>query len=173
MEPIEPTEPTDPGAEPGTRRGATVDWSSVLWGAGVGLVLIVVVATVRVGLDRSIEDFDESGWVLGLFGLILGAYFVAGWVAQQRAAAAGTGASPLTHGALAGLGAFVLWIPVRIGIWLARDEERGLLRGSDAALRPGQLFGGIVIAAGVGMLGGFVAGRVATRVRARSTPEPS
>ncbi len=51
------------------------------------------------------------------------------------------------------------------GIWLVRDEHRGLVRGSDGALRPGQLFGAFVIAAGIGMLGGALA--------ARRTPAPS
>jgi len=185
MEPMEPTEPADPvtepeprtepepgtGTGPATRRGPTVDWPAVLWGAGAGLVLIVVAATLRVVLDRNIDNFDETGWVLPLFVVILAAYFLAGWVAQRRAAAGGLGDAPLTHGALAGLGAFVLWIPLRVVIWIVRGEERGLVRGSDAALRPAQLFGGIVIAAGVGMLGGVLAGRIATRVRTRSTPE--
>lgn len=185
MEPMEPSEPTDaavespaaPESEPETaatrpaRTGPAVAWFAVLWGAGAGLVLIVVAATLRVLLERSVDNSGESGWVLPLFVLILVAYFLAGWVAQRRAAAGGLDDAPLTHGALAGLGAFALWIPVRIVIWIARGEQRGLVRGSDAALRPGQLFGGIVIAAGVGTLGGFLAARVARRARTRSTPE--
>ena len=45
----------------------------------------------------------------------------------------------LTNGALAGVGAFVLWIPVRIVIWVVRDENRGLFSGHSPALRPGQI----------------------------------
>ena len=71
----------------------------------------------------------------------------------------------LTNGALAGVGAFVLWIPVRIVIWLVRDEHRGLFSGHSPALRPGQLFGHLVIAAALGMLGGFLGSRPAARAR--------
>jgi hypothetical protein len=74
--------------------------------------------------------------------------------------------APLTHGTLAGVGALVAWIPLRIAIWLVRDEDRGLFGGADPALRPGQLFGAVVIAAGLGLLGAYVAAR-------RSTPSPA
>ena len=52
-----------------------------------------------------------------------------------------------------------LRVPVRIVIWLLRDEDRGLVRGTDAALRPGQVFGALVVAAGIGLLGGYLASR--------------
>lgn len=152
-------EPTDAGGAPGRTRTPAVCWSAVGWGAGVGLVLLIAVATARAVLDREVDDLDESGWTLALFVLLVMGYFVAGWVAQRRAAAEGMGDAPLTHGALAGLGAFVAWVPLRVVIWLVRDEDRGLLWGSDAALRPGQLFGALVIAAGIGLLGGVLAAR--------------
>jgi hypothetical protein len=63
-------------------------------------------------------------------------------------------------GALSGLGVLVGWLPIRVVIWLVRDESRGLFTGDDAALRPGQVFGHVVIAAGLGMLGAFVASRI-------------
>ena len=72
-------------------------------------------------------------------------------------------AGGLTNGTLAGVGAFVLWIPVRIVIWLVRDENKGLFTGHSPALRPGQLFGQVVIAAGLGMFGGFIGSRTAAR----------
>jgi hypothetical protein len=136
-----------------------VCWQAVLWGAGCGLVVLVAVATLRAVLDREFEDFDDSGWVLVLFVLLLAGYVLAGGVAQRLAAPRGHGASPLTHGALAGLGAFVGWIPVRAVLWLARDEDRGLVSGSDAALRPGQILGAVVIAAAFGMIGAKVTAR--------------
>ena len=67
--------------------------------------------------------------------------------------------APFTHGTLAGIGALACWIPLRVLIWLVRDEDRGLFGGHDPALRPGQLFGAVAIAAGIGMLGGFLASR--------------
>ena len=155
-----------PGSPPAEARGS-IAWSAVAVGAGIGLAVLVVVATARAVLDRQVDDFDESGWTLPLFVLLVAGYTAAGWIAQRRAAAAGTSDAPFTHGALAGLGAFVAWIPVRIAIWLVRDEQRGLVRGSDGALRPGQVFGALVIAAGFGMLGGYLAAR-----SSRSTTEP-
>jgi hypothetical protein len=73
--------------------------------------------------------------------------------------------SPLTNGTLAGVFAFLLWIPVRIVIWLVRDEHKGLFTGHSPAIRPGQLLGHVVIAAGLGMLGGWLGGRAARRAR--------
>jgi hypothetical protein len=63
------------------------------------------------------------------------------------------------------VGAFVLWIPVRIGIWLVRDEHRGLFTGHAPALRPGQIVGHLVIAAGLGLLGGYLGARSVRRAR--------
>ena len=156
---MEAMEPMQPRVE--TRRG--VCWSAVGWGAGIGLVVLIAVATARAILDREVEDFDDSGWTLALFVVLLAGYFVAGWIAQTRAAEAGMPDASFTHGTLAGIGALACWIPLRVLIWLVRDEDRGLFGGHDPALRPGQLFGAVVIAAGVGMLGGFLASRRRTR----------
>jgi hypothetical protein len=82
----------------------------------------------------------------------------------------GTERMPLTIGALSGLGVLVCWLPIRVLIWVVRDESRGLFTGSDAALRPGQILGHVVIAVGLGMLGAFLAGRVA-RHTARTSPQ--
>lgn len=166
MEPREPSAPP-PADAPTATRGHIV-WPAVLAGAGLGLVVLIVVATARAVLDRRITDFDESGWTLPLFVVLIAGYFAAGWVAQRRAAAAGVPDAPFTHGTLAGIGAFVAWIPLRIAIWLVRDEHRALVGGGDAALRPGQVFGALVIAAGLGLIGGFVAARVGAS--ARSAP---
>jgi hypothetical protein len=151
----DPTEPTERPLAPPRPRG--VVWPAVAVGAGVGLAVLVVVAATRAVLDRRVDDFDESWWTLPLFVLLVSGYFAAGWVAQRRAADAGAADAPLTHGALAGLGAFVAWVPLRVVIWLVRDEDRGLFRDADAALRPGQVFGALVIAAGIGLLGAYVA----------------
>ena len=52
---------------------------------------------------------------------------------------------------------------MRIVIWLVRDEHRGLFTGHSPALRPGQIFGHLVIAAALGMLGGFLGARSVNR----------
>ena len=111
-------------------------------------------------LDRNVDGFKDSGWIYPLFVAILFAYGLGGW---QAGRAAPQGA--LTNGTLAGLGAFLLWIPVRIVIWLVRDEHKGLFTGHSPVLRPGQIFGQLVIAAGLGMLGGFLGSRAAARAR--------
>jgi hypothetical protein len=149
-------------AGPGNDAG--VDWRVVLRGALVGLAIIVPVTILRVVLDREIRDFDDSGWIYPLFLLILAGYVAAGWVAGRARAD-----TPLTHGALAGIGVLVLWIPIRIVIWAAREDGKGLFTGDKAALRPGQVFGHLVIAATLAMAGGFVSARLLTRHSSDST----
>ncbi len=136
-----------------TRADAT-DWRVILRGATAGLSVIVPVTILRAILDRDVTDFNNSGWVYPLFILILAAYVLAGWVAGR-----GAPGTPLTHGALAGLGSVVLWIPIRIVIWVVREQGQGLVSGNRAALPPGQVFGALVISVGLGMLGGIVGAR--------------
>ena len=85
----------------------------------------------------------------------------------------GSPAAPLTNGALAGLGALLLWLPVRVLIWLTRDDNRGLVSGSDPVFRPGQVFGFLVISTALGMVGGYLASRRkgATRDTGGSSPD--
>jgi hypothetical protein len=135
-----------------------IDWRVVLRGALIGLAIIVPVTVLRVILDREIADFDDSGWIYPLFVLILVGYGAAGFVAGRNRPDA-----PLAHGALAGLGVLVLWIPIRIVIWAVREDGRGLVSGDRAALGPGQLFGAFVIAATLAMLGALVAARLTRR----------
>ncbi len=137
-----------------------IDWRVVLRGALVGLAVIVPVTVLRVVLDREISDFDNSGWVYPLFVLILIGYAASGWVAGRARPD-----SPLTHGALAGIGVLVLWIPIRIVIWAVREDGRGLVSGDNAALRPGQVFGAFVIAAALAMLAATLAARLTLRRR--------
>lgn len=148
-----------------TATGATdaVDWRVVLRGACYGLAVIIPVTVLRAVLDAEVHDFDDSGWIYPLFVLILVAYGLAGWIAGRARPDA-----PLSHGALAGLGAFALWIPIRVVIWAVREDGRALFSGDDAALSPGQVFGQLVIAAAIGMLGAVVAARITRR-----SPSPS
>jgi len=143
-----------------------IRWALVLRGALTGLAIIVPVTVVRVLLDREISDFDDSGWVYPLFVLILVGYLVAGWIAGRSETE-----TPLMHGTLAGIGVLVLWIPIRIVIWAVREDERGLFRGNDAALRPGQIFGNLVIASAFAMLGALLASRRATAAARADDPD--
>lgn len=135
-----------------------LDWRVVLRGALVGLAIVVPVTVLRVVLDREVTDFDNSGWIYPLFVLLLVGYFAAGWVAGRARPDA-----PYSHGALAGIGVLVLWIPIRIAIWAVREDGRALVDGDRAALRPGQIFGHVVIAATLAMIGAVLAARMAAR----------
>jgi hypothetical protein len=139
-------------------------------GALLGLGLLAVVSIVEAILDNNLSDFGDTGWIYPLFVAVLVSYAAGGFVAGHAAPEAA-----LTNGTLAGLGAFVLWVPVRILIWVARDEDKGLFTGHAPVLRPGQVFGHLVIAAALGMVGGWLGGRAAARSRARTgTPgDPS
>lgn len=149
--------------DPATGALDAIDWRVVVRGACYGLAVIIPVTVLRAVLDSEVHEFDDSGWIYPLFVLILVAYGFAGWVAGRARPDA-----PLTHGALAGLGAFVLWIPIRVVIWAVREDGRGLFGGDDAALNPGQVFAQLVIAAGIGMLGAVIAARISRR-----SPSPS
>jgi UDP-N-acetylmuramyl pentapeptide phosphotransferase/UDP-N-acetylglucosamine-1-phosphate transferase len=159
---------TDRVAETTSTRSGP-DWGAIGRGALAGLGVVVAVAVLSAILDHQITDFDHSGWEYPLFVLVLVAYVLAGWVGQWSAVQRGTEGMPLTIGALSGLAVLVCWLPIRVVIWAVRDESRGLFTGDDPALRPGQVFGHVVIAVGLGMLGAFLASRIA-RHSPRSTP---
>jgi hypothetical protein len=146
-----------------------VVWPAVARGAVVTLVLLAAVSVAQAIVDHNVTDFADSGWIYPFFVLLLVSYTVGGAVAGQGAPDAG-----LTNGALAGGFGFVAWIPVRILIWAARDEHKGLFTGHSPVLRPGQIFGQLLIAAALGMLGGWLGARRAERAHEdTSTPEPS
>jgi Protein of unknown function (DUF3792) len=151
----------DASTPAGTTRHSLVDGRAVVVGALVGLALLVVVSVVQAVLDNNIDNFDDTGWIYPLFVGVLVSYAVGGFVAG-RSVPDGS----LTNGTLAGVGAFVLWIPVRILIWVARDEDKGLFTGHSPILRPGQVFGHLVIAAALGMLGGWLGARAVARTDA-------
>jgi uncharacterized membrane protein YhaH (DUF805 family) len=133
---------------------ATVHWPAVARGALLGLAVIVPITILGAVLDRRIDDFEDSGWRVLLALLIVVAFVPAGAYAARLARDA-----PLTNGALAGLGAFVVWVPLRVLIWLTRDDNQGLVSGRDPVFRPGQIFGFLVISTALGMLGGALASR--------------
>lgn len=135
-----------------------VDGRAVLRGALLGLFVLVAASVVEALLDRNLDRFRDSGWIYPLFVVILFGYGLGGWQAGRLVPSGG-----LSNGALAGMGAFVLWVPVRIVIWLIRGEDRGLFTGHSPALRPGQLFGHLLIGAALGMLGGYLGARSAPR----------
>jgi hypothetical protein len=135
-----------------------LDWRSVARGALVGFAVIVPVTIIQAVLQHDLADYDHSGWRYPLFVLILAAYLAAGWWAAR-----GRIDEPFTYGTLGAVGALVLWIPTRVVIWAVREDDRGLFTGSKAVLRPGQVLGHLLIAAAIGMLGGWLSARRAAR----------
>lgn len=140
---------------------STLDARAVWRGALAGLLVIVPLTALRAIVDQQVDHFDRSGWV-PLFAIALfAAYVVAGVVAGRRAPD-----SPLSNGLFAGVGALVLWIPLRVLIWLVRGESQGLLTGSDPVFTAGQLFGSVLFAAVFGLIGGVLGARRARAERA-------
>ena len=135
-----------------------VDWRAVFQGALLGLALLAAASVLDALLDHNIDDYHDSGARALPFVLLLVGYVVAGLVAGRRAPS-----GALTNGALAGTFAFVLWIPVRILIWVARDENKELFSGASPVFKPGQIFGHLVIASALGMLGGLFGARVVVK----------
>ena len=144
--------------------GRVVVWRAVGRGAIVVLALLVALSVAEAIVDHNVADFDNSGWIYPFFVGVLVSYAAGGWVAGRTAP---DGA--LTNGSLAGVVGFVMWIPVRILIWAVRDEHKGLFSGHSPVLRPGQIFGHLVIAAAMGMLGGWLGARVQRRATASPT----
>jgi hypothetical protein len=140
---------------------STIDSRAVGRGALAGLLVIVPLTAIRAVLDHDVAHFDRSGWV-PLFALALFvSYVIAGLVAGRR-----TPNAPMTNGLLAGVGAFLGWLPLRILIWAARGESQGLLSGVDPVFTVSQLFGQLLFAAVFGLIGGIIGAR-----QTRTTPE--
>jgi hypothetical protein len=136
-----------------------LDTRAVARGAALGAALILVISVAGALIDRAVDDFDDSSWPVTIFLAILIAFALAGaWAAREASFQ-----SPLTTGALAGVGAFVVWIPIRIVIWIARDDSKGLFTGDDPVFTLGGLFANAVFAAALGMVGALIVTRRATR----------
>lgn len=137
----------------------------MLAGAAAGLVIVVPLSSGWAVLDREVSSFDRTAWApllaLGLFA----AYAVAGGAAARRAPGA-----PLANGMVGAVGTLVAWLPIRVVVWLAREEGRGLFRGTRPVLTVGQLFGQVLFAAAFGFLGALLAARSARRRREPPTP---
>src|SRR5262249_12270540 len=138
-----------------------VEWRAVVSGALVGLAVLVLASIVGALLDRNIANYDDSAWRPLLFVVVLIGYLSAGFMAGRRAPGAA-----LTNGALGATLSFVLWIPIRVVIWAVRDENKGLFTGARPVFTVPQIFGHLVIASALGMLGGVLGARlVVKRVR--------
>jgi hypothetical protein len=138
--------------------GVNLDLGAIGRGALLGLAVVAPASLADLALS-SIKDVDEGWLVFTLFAVILAAFFLAGYKAATTAEG-----SPYTHGAVAGLAAFALWLPLRIAT-RALVGEQLLGREGDAAVKIVEA----VVTAGLfamsfGILGGFV-GAVRNRRR--------
>jgi hypothetical protein len=138
--------------------GVDLDLGAVGRGALLGLAVVAPASLADLALS-SVKDLDEGWLVFTLFAVILGAFFLAGYKAATTAEG-----SPYTHGAVAGLAAFALWLPLRVAT-RALVGEQLIGREGDAAFKIVEA----VVTAGLfamsfGILGGFV-GAVRNRRR--------
>lgn len=131
-----------------------IDRHAVVRGAAVGLLVIVPLSIAIAVVERNVVDFDHSGWAPLFAVALLVAYPTAGYVAGRAAPDA-----PYSNGMVAGMGAFALWIPLRILIWLVRSDHHGLVTGTRPAISAGGIFTQLVLAAALGAFGGWIAGR--------------
>ena len=112
--------------------GPLVRWPAVLRGALLGLCVLGGASVIDAILDRNLDSFNNSGWRYPLFVLVVIGYGLGGWLAGRLVPDAF-----LTNGALAGVGAFVLWIPVRIVIWLVPRRTPRPVRRAQPRAAPG------------------------------------
>ncbi len=118
-----------------------LDGRALVRGITVGLVVIVPVSVAVEALERNVDDLDGSPWLFIPFVAILGAYVLAGRFAAMAAPAA-----PLTHAALAALGAFVGWMVVRVLV--------PVIQGNDLDIGARAVAFNAMFAVAFGVLGG-------------------
>jgi hypothetical protein len=118
-----------------------LDGRALVRGITVGLVVIVPVSVAVEALERNVDDLDGSPWLFIPFVAIIGAYVLAG-----RFAAMAAPASPLTHAALAALGAFIGWMVVRVLV--------PVIQGNDLDIGARAVAFNAMFAVAFGVLGG-------------------
>ena len=134
-----------------------LDTRAVGQGALAGLAVIVPVTIAQEVVLAVVDDPCTDPVVVPIFILILAGFALAGY----RAARATFG-SPYPHGLLAGLAAFVAWLPLKVGKTVVfggsfiSDDC-----GADGGFVPA-LIGGVTVALlamGFGAVGSFLAAR--------------
>ena len=124
-------------------------WRGALFGLGV-----IAPASIVDLLLSSVDGLDDGVWVLVLFAVILGAFTLAGYQSARTAHRA-----PYSQGALAGLAAFGIWLPLRI-VTRALVGEQLLGQEGDSALEVLEAVAASgLFAMSFGILGGLIAAR--------------
>jgi hypothetical protein len=113
------SEVDDEGSSPRPAARLVIDITALRRGIVGGLVLIVPISVI-VALVSHGKRTGNGGWVLVAFIAILYAYATAGYGAARTRPEA-----PLSHGMLAGLGAFLVWLLVRLAVPIVRGEHLG------------------------------------------------
>jgi hypothetical protein len=98
----------------------TFQWRAIAIGAATGLAVIVPISILVEVLERNVDDLEGSSWLFVPFLAVLAAYLLAGRVAAQHAPDA-----PMTHAAIAALGAFAGWLLVRVVVPLVQGNDLG------------------------------------------------
>jgi hypothetical protein len=122
-----------------------IDVTALRRGIVGGLVVIVPVSVI-VALVSHHRRSGYGGWLFVAFVAILYGYATAGYGAARTRPEA-----PLSHGMLAGLGAFLAWLLVRLAVPLVRGDRLGF---GIVAVVTNALF-----AVALGALGGLLAAR--------------
>jgi hypothetical protein len=123
-----------------------IDLTALRRGIVGGLVLIVPISLIIALVNHGDRRTTYGGWSFVAFVAILYAYATAGYGAARSRPDA-----PLAHGMLAGLGAFIVWLLVRLAVPLARGDRLGF---GVVAVMTNALF-----AVALGALGGLLAAR--------------
>ena len=113
-----------------------LDWRSVAIGA-----LVTLAVVVPAGIAASVAD-DASNVSLVLSAVILTGFLLGGLISARRQPHA-----PLAHGATAALAAFLAFQAVGVVLRLVRGDE----------VHPVRIVAVALLAASVGLVGGFVA----------------
>jgi hypothetical protein len=109
----------DAASSPKPSARLVLDVTALRRGIVGGLVLIVPISVI-VALVSHGKRSGNSGWLLVAFVAVLYAYATAGYGAARTRPEA-----PLSHGMLAGLGAFLVWLLVRLAVPIARGDHLG------------------------------------------------
>jgi hypothetical protein len=145
---------------PNENAGLHIDWRVVGRAALSGLVLIIPIVALTEILGATIDNFNNSHWLVLPFLLILFAFAAAGYAGGRLEPTA-----PYTHGMLAALGSFAAWLVIRV---VAR-----LVRGASIGLSVQAVFATALFAAGLGLFGAVIAGRAPALLHENETPPPS
>lgn len=142
-----------PGEEPALDREPGVNWAAVGRGVAAAIPWLIPVLVLQLVLLATSDDPSNAWGVVFLALLVIG-FHQAGARAALEARAAGA-ARLLPSAALAGLGAFAVWLPLRILIGVFGDSDRPLAG----------LGAGLALAVLAGVIGGLSEARKVGKAR--------